>query len=264
MTTKTVNKPPAPGRPHSTLTLILLGLAALIVFITTCALGVWQLQRLAWKESLITQIDNRIHMPAVTVPTLSEWPSLNNENAEYRHVTASGKYLFDKQTLVQAISDLGGGYWVLTPLELEDGSTILVNRGFVLPAWRKNAHLETASTGPVSVTGLLRMGERGDAFLRENDPAADRWYTRDLASIAQKRGLEKVAPYSIDADAASSGNHRDATLAPVGGLTVVKFSNSHLTYAITWFALAAMVLVGVIIVVRDEKRRRTPLIRTTE
>jgi len=256
MTTETTKSPSPPGRPHRPLTLIALGLAALIVFITLCTLGIWQLQRLAWKEALITQIDNRIHLPAAPAPGPAEWASLNNENAEYRHVTASGKYLFDKQTLVQAVSDLGGGYWVLTPMLMDDGSSILVNRGFVLPAWRKNAQADDPTQARTTVTGLLRMGEPEAALLRENDPAADRWYTRDLNGIAQKRGLDNVAPYSIDADAASSGNHKDPTTAPVGGLTVVKFSNSHLTYAITWFALAAMLLIGVYIVIRDERRRR--------
>lgn len=256
MTTGTVKAPPPPARPHSPLVLTLLGIFALVVFATTCALGTWQLYRLAWKEALIAQIDARVHLPPVPAAPPSEWPTLNDANAEYRHVTATGEYQFDKQTLVQAVTELGGGYWVLTPLRRADGSTILVNRGFVLPQWRRNPPAEALPTGPAQVTGLLRMSEPDPAFLRENDPAADRWYTRDLATIAQTRGLTNVAPYSIDADAASSGNNRDPARAPVGGLTVVKFANSHLSYAITWFTLAAMVLVGVVIVVRDERRRR--------
>lgn len=256
MTTGTVKNPSSPGRPHSPFVLILLGIFALIVFATTCILGTWQIQRLAWKEALIAQIDARVHLPAVPAPPRSEWPLLTDANAEYRHVTAKGEYQFDRQTLVQTVTDLGGGYWVITPMRLADGSTILINRGFVLPQWRKNQTSEQVLAGPAQVTGLLRMGEPSTAFLRNNDPAADRWYTRDLQAIAQARGLSDVAPYSIDADVASSGNNQDPTRAPVGGLTMVKFANSHLSYAITWFALAAMVLVGIVIVVRDERRRR--------
>ena len=73
------------------------------------------------------------------------------------------------------------------------------------------------------------------AFLRANDPAAGRWYSRDVAAIAWARGLSEVAPYFIDADAASEPGG-----IPVGGLTVVVFHNNHLVYAITWYVLAAM------------------------
>lgn len=243
-------------RPRKILAPIVFGVIALVVFTLLCALGTWQLYRLAWKEALITSVETRVHLPAVPAPPRAEWPSLTQDDAEYRHVTASGQYQFDRQTLVQAVTDLGGGYWVMTPLQLADGSTILINRGFVLPEWRKNPPVEKASAEPVQVTGLLRMGESGDAFLRTNDPAADRWYTRDLQAIAAKRQLSDVAPYSIDADAASSGNQRDPARAPVGGLTILTFTNNHLSYAITWYALAAMVLAGVWIVVRETKRRR--------
>ena len=63
---------------------------------------------------------------------------------------------------VQAATELGSGYWVMTPLQLADGAgTVLVNRGFVLPEWRKRqaAGGQTeADAGPVKVDGLLRMG----------------------------------------------------------------------------------------------------------
>ena len=90
-------------------------------------------------------------------------------------------------------------------------------------------------SGPVSVTGFLRISEPGGGFLRSNDPAGGRWYSRDVAAIAEAEGLAKVAPYFIDADTTPNPGGL-----PVGGLTVVSFRNSHLVYALTWFALAAM------------------------
>ena len=245
-----------PSRPRSTVFLVVLGVIALAIFVALCALGTWQVHRLAWKEALIANIDARIHLPATPAPPRSEWPSLTRDNAEYRHVTVSGHYQYDRQTLVQAVTNFGSGYWVMTPLMLADGSTILVNRGFVLPEWRKKASAENPPPLVAQVTGLLRMGEPSEAFLRNNDPGANRWYTRDLQAIAAARGLTDVAPYFVDADAASSANNRDPVRAPVGGLTVVTFANSHLSYAITWYTLAIMLLVGVWIVVREERRRR--------
>ena len=100
-------------------------------------LGTWQVERLAWKRDLISKVDARAHAAPVPAPRAAEWPALTPDNAEYRRVSASGSYLYDKQTLVQAATELGSGYWVMTPLRLDSGDIVLVNRGFVLPEWRK-------------------------------------------------------------------------------------------------------------------------------
>ena len=108
-----------------------------------------------------------------------------------------------------------------------------------------------SGTGEVSVTGLLRISEPGGGFLRDNAPADDRWYSRDVAAIAQARGLDgPVAPYFIDAERPGPAGY------PVGGLTVIAFRNEHLVYALTWFGLALLVLVAAVVVARDERRRR--------
>ena len=251
-----------PRSPRSATTLTILGVIAVALFAGLCALGTWQVHRLAWKQGLIAQVDQRAHAPATPAPARADWAGLNSDNAEYRRVSATGTYQYDKQTLVQAATELGSGYWVMTPLQLADGGgTVLVNRGFVLPEWRKSqaagqAQVQAqAEAAPVQVSGLLRMGEPGSGFLRNNDPATNLWYSRDLPAIAAARGLTDVAPYFIDADAAP-GAGRDPAKAPVGGLTVLTFPNNHLVYAITWYALAAMIIVGAAIVVREERRQR--------
>jgi surfeit locus 1 family protein len=156
---------------------------------------------------------------------------------------------------------LGAGFWVLTPLRLEDGTVVLVNRGFVPPELRERAaHGAAEATTAATVTGLLRITEPKGWFLRRNDPAKNHWYSRDVQAIAAARGLgsARVAPYFIDQEAASAvggGASRGANSAPVGGLTVIAFRNTHLTYAITWYALALLVVVGAWIVIREERRR---------
>jgi surfeit locus 1 family protein len=135
------------------------------------------------------------------------------------------------------VTERGAGFWVLTPLILADDTAVIVNRGFV-PADRRDPAARVASelaAGPVAVTGLLRISEPGGAFLRSNDPAGDRWFSRDVAAIAAAKGITDVAPYFIDADATPNPGGL-----PIGGLTVVTFRNTHLVYALTWYALAAM------------------------
>jgi surfeit locus 1 family protein len=185
-----------------------------------------------------------------------EWSEVTAANSEYRHVHASGTLLNDRETLVQATTELGAGYWVITPLRLVDGSVILVNRGFVPPERReRSAHQATEATTPAEVTGLLRMTEPGGAFLRHNDPGANRWYSRDVQAIAAARGLSRVAPFFIDAEAPKRGAAASAG-SPVPGLTVIKFHNSHLVYVVTWYTLALMVLLGIWILAREERRLR--------
>jgi surfeit locus 1 family protein len=154
---------------------------------------------------------------------------------------------------VQAVTERGGGFWVVTPFDTVDGYTVLINRGFVSPMHRDPVTRPQGQIeGVTTVTGLVRMSESGGAYLRANEPAADRWYSRDVGAIASARGLTDVAPYFIDADASESLNGD----APIGGLTVIAFANNHLQYALTWFALALMVAGGAVLVLRHEWRWR--------
>ena len=158
------------------------------------------------------------------------------------------------KTLVQAVTDDGRGFWVVTPLRTTDGNIVLVNRGFVPPERRDpRRDGEGDPTGAVTITGLLRMTEPKGAFLRTNDPAANRWYSRDVAAIAAARGLAQVAPFFIDADATPNpGGY------PIGGLTVIAFANNHLIYALTWFALAFMLAGAYLRIVRGTPSARIP------
>lgn len=210
------------------------------------ALGAWQVQRLAWKRDLIARVDARIAADPVAAPLADAWASLDPGEAEYRKVEVSGAWLHDKATRVDALTELGAGYWILTPLRTADG-IVLVNRGFV-PRGDSGAALPAATE--TRVVGLMRAPEPGGRILRPNQPAADRWFSRDVAAIAAARGLGTVAPYFIDAGASPTQPGE-----PVGGLTVVHFRNAHLTYAITWFALAALCLAGLVLSIRERDRR---------
>jgi surfeit locus 1 family protein len=212
------------------------GALAILLFVTFVALGTWQLKRRVWKLDLIARVEQRVHAPPVAAPGPAQWPKVSAATDEYRHVTVTGTFLDESQTLVQAVTDLGAGYWVLTPMRAADGSIVLVNRGFipaedrdrvarvaVPPSGATNttaggaistgtgAAPDTPSDGAsgrtdvvasTTVTGLLRMTEPHGAFLRHNDAAANHWYSRDVQAIAAARGLTHVAPYFIDAEAA--------------------------------------------------------------
>jgi surfeit locus 1 family protein len=214
------------------------------------ALGVWQVHRRVWKRDLIAQIDARIHAPPVAAPAPPAWPAIDAAHDAYRRVQVAGVFLNDRTTLVQAVTTLGGGYWVMTPLRTAAGFTVLINRGFVPPGRPDMIARGEGPAAPTSeVTGLLRITEPKGGFLQSNAPADNRWYSRDVAAIARAKQLPDVAPYFIDADPTP----RDEG-GPVGGLTVVDLPNNHLVYLITWFSLAAMSVGGALLVVLDALR----------
>ena len=195
-------------------------------------------------------MEARLHAPAVLAPGPSEWSRVGPDDA-YRHVRLSGTFLHERETLVQAVTEYGGGYWVMTPLLRPDGSLVLIDRGFV-PAARKDPATRASGqvAGETAVTGLLRLTEPGGAFLRANAPGDGRWYSRDVAALGAARGLGTLAPYFVDADATPNPGGL-----PLGGLTVVAFPNNHLIYAVTWYGMALMLALAGVYVLRG---RRSP------
>lgn len=251
-------------RPRGRLGLVLLAVAGVLLFASFTALGIWQLERRVWKLDLIAAVEERVAARPVPAPARGDWPALTLDADEYRDVTATGRWETGKSVFVQASTDYGGGFWLMTPLREERGFTVLVNRGFVpsqdFPADRG------LTSDATTVAGLMRMSQPDGAFLRSNDPAAGRWYSRDVAAIAATQGLaEPVAPYFIDAGSpleraplpnVEMGAPIGDVAYPVEGLTRTEFRNQHLQYALTWFALAGLVLVAGVIVIRQEKRRK--------
>jgi surfeit locus 1 family protein len=209
-------------------------------------LGFWQLERRVWKEELIARVEARTNAPAVAISPEGDWKNVSAERDEYRRVTARGAFRHDREVQVYTVvseqrgRSAGPGYWVMTPFELISGAAVIVNRGFV-PLDRRNPDTRSAGQvfGQTTVTGLLRMPEQATPFSPENDPARNAWYRRDPGEIARALKLERVAPFTIDADATPNPGGL-----PEGGRTRINFPNDHLQYAITWFGLA-LALAGV-------------------
>jgi surfeit locus 1 family protein len=234
--------------PRSAFARRVLGVVALLLVALFLGLGTWQVVRLQWKLDLIERVESRVHAAPVAPPPPARWAQVTKESDEYRRVRLAGHYLYELTAPVQAVSELGAGFWLLTPLCTAEGHIVFINRGFIPAtsnkpgtyAARRAAADPCANGGEqVDVTGLLRISEPGGGFLRENDPGNNRWFSRDVQALAAARGLANVAPFFVDA-----GKNQDPPAAPeraVGGLTVVSFVNNHLVYALTWYALALMV-----------------------
>jgi surfeit locus 1 family protein len=220
-------------------------LATLVVLGVLVALGSWQLQRKAWKEDLIEKIEARAHGAPASIPPEGEWPAWQAEAHEFRRVSVMGRFLHDREIAVHGLAEVSRGqpaqgFYIYTPLALPEGGAVLVNRGFVPTELRDPSRRSAGQTeGPVTVTGLVRAPERRGWFLPENEPARDRWFSRDPAAFAAARGLARAAPFTIDADSTPNPGGW-----PKGGQTRLNLPNNHLQYAMTWYGLA-LTLVGV-------------------
>lgn len=230
-------------RQRKWLNIGLLLLSAVLVF-ALVQLGNWQLRRLEWKNALLDAIETRAFGDAVLAPELKFWNEVTADTHAYQRVKIEGTLLHGHELIVRALTELGGGYWVLTPLRRGDGSIIWINRGFVPPDKRLRTSRADPETEFASLTGLLRMSEPGGTLLQKNDPANNRWYSRDVDAFSAYRSLPSPAPYFIDVDTTASFREW-----PRGGLTRLTFSNNHLPYALTWYAMALLLAAGTLYIV---------------
>ena len=219
-------------RPYPGLTV-----ACALLFAILCGLGIWQLERLQWKLALIATVNG--HMASAPV-SLDQIAAMKPDEAQYRRVTFKGQFDHSKEAYIFTTDAGTAVYHVLTPFKTDNGKLLMVDRGEVPkdkldPATRAQGN----PAGEVQITGVWRAPDAPGLFTPLPDVGKRIWYARDLAAIAAADGLTLSAPVVIEADASPNPGGW-----PKGGQTVVSFRNQHLSYAVTWFGLA-IVLLGV-------------------
>jgi len=245
----------APGRGFRWV-LLLCGTLAFLVLI---GLGTWQVQRLFWKEALLSEIAHRTAGAPEALADI-EARSAKTGDVDYWPVVAHGTFRHSGEQHFFATHEGRPGYFLYTPLELADGRFLFVNRGFVPyelkdPATRPQSQPDGEST----VRGLARnpLAAKPSWLVPDNDPAKNVFYWKDMAAMTAAAGLPQgavVLPFFVDADATPNPGGL-----PVGGVTLLDLPNNHLQYAITWYGLAAaLVAVGLSMMLRrrsDDARR---------
>ena len=218
---------------------------ALVAFVTFIGLGTWQIQRKAWKEGLIETLEQRLSAAPTDLPPRERWAKLDPTDDEFRRVKFPAALLSGSEALVYAggsalRSDVSGpGYWVLAPARLVAGGTVVVNRGFV-PEGRQEEVVRSIDNmaGVVDMVGVMRWPQPRSAFSPNDDPGRNLWFVRDPVAIASAKGWGDVAPFFIELE-----SPQPASGLPRAGTLNVNLRNEHLQYAITWYGLAAVVVV---------------------
>lgn len=225
-------------------------------FLIMIGLGVWQLQRMEWKNDLITRLQTRMTMAPLDARGVGADPKA----AEYRKVRLTGTFQHDKELHLLARSlNRNVGLQIVTPLRLESGEVVLFNRGWIPERLKDPARRAAGQVqGVVTVEGVVRLSEAGlqSWFVPENKPERNVWLTMDVATMRRTSGAGdapglKADQWFVAADAAANPGGF-----PIGGQTRVNLPNDHLQYSITWFLLS-LTLVGVYVAFHW-RRGRTP------
>jgi surfeit locus 1 family protein len=220
------------------------GIATALAFALLVSLGSWQMRRLGEKESLIARVETRAHLAPAALPARDQWAALTPENYEFTHARASGRYLEGRDALIFMKPPEGfgrePGYMVITPFELSSGGAVLVERGFVPASRAEDAAGRAPPSGEIEISGLLRAPQTRNMFTPADTPERRIWFTRDPGAMAAALGLAGSAPFTLalEEPAAAGPNGFPRRVA-----AIPEFVNNHLSYAFTWYSLAAALLV---------------------
>lgn len=200
---------------------VLIGIVGVVILVW---LGVWQLQRLEWKQGILAQIDARLAQDPILLPAAP-----TEEADEYRNVIVRGRPLGEELHVLDSGSSGGTGYRVISAFETEEGRRILLDQG-ILPVEAKDA---PPATEEVEVLGALLWPD--DLTGSTPPPDLDRniWFARDLPAMADHLETE---PLLVVLGMASRYDER---LTPVP-IDIGTIRNNHLEYAITWLLLAVI------------------------
>lgn len=199
--------------------LLIFGLTGAGILIS---LGVWQVQRLAWKEGVLAEIESQIDAVPVALPE-----RLTPDEHRYMPVEVSGIFQPEEIHVLVSVKRVGPGYRIVAPFETEDGRRILVDRGFVADENKADAR----ALGAAVVQGNLHWPREIDSYTPDPDLNANTWFARDVPQMAAHLGTEEVLVI------AKSETDPNVTPLPVDTAGI---PNDHLQYAITWFSLAAI------------------------
>lgn len=187
------------------------------------SLGVWQLQRLAWKEDVLADIEARIAAEPVTLP---ENPDPQADR--YLPVEVAGAIGDRVLRVLVSRKQIGAGYRVISALDTGEG-VVLIDRGFI----KVGQDIPANPEGKVTIVGNLHWPDDRNSSTPDNDVAGNIWFARDIEQMAEVLNAE---PVLVIARAVSLS---DASLTPLP-VDTGSIANDHLKYAITWFSLAAI------------------------
>ncbi len=231
-------------------------LVALVGIVGFIALGFWQYDRHLARTTLDERVAQRLDEAPVPLASLLTQPV---DLIEYRPVSVTGFYASEEEVVWRARTlDGVSGNHVITPLVLADGRSVVVDRGWV-PIDLDDPPVAVAAppTGEVTVIGLVRRPQPSGG-LGPRDPADGRLsrISRLIpARLADQITSPLIVDYYIQRLEPSPG---DGELPLIGELPEPGGGPPHLSYAVQWWAFAAVVAVGYPVLLYRTSRKHVP------
>ncbi|RLQ87458.1 SURF1 family protein [Notoacmeibacter ruber] len=223
-------------------------------FVVLIALGTWQVKRLAWKEDLLATIDSRIHEAALPLSDIQGVLQVPG-GVEFTPVKVSGNFIAGRAVFFLATFDGQSGWYVYQPFALlpgqwegSDSDILLVNRGFV-PYDQRDAYAMGADAplGVTEIEGIAREmpSEKPSSLLPNNQPEDGLFFWKDGPTMAKALGINPGNVLPVFVDLGRPGADVPRGTWPHPGVTQVSLPNNHLSYALTWYGLAVVLVVVV-------------------
>jgi surfeit locus 1 family protein len=226
---------PRAARPQGRGFPVGLTVATAIALVILIGLGVWQLQRLKWKETLLANIAAAEAAPAVPLESVLDRLA-RGQDVDFTRVKVTCRGLAHAPAVeLYALrsAEIGARLISRCPVASTGYRSILVDRGFIPDTVTARPSLDPADAAEVELVGVLRAPERGNFMTPANTPA--RWFLHDAKSMGKALNAETpVAPVFLMAETSTNPDFKALEAAPFP----IDIPNRHLEYALTWFGLA--------------------------
>jgi surfeit locus 1 family protein len=221
-------------------------------------LGVWQLERLEWKRGVLANLERAVSSDAPVLTLRQAEEMIERESSvDYLRVGIEGSFDNSAERFLFSVLDREPGWRVIAPLITREGRIVWVDRGFVPQALRsQDDRPGSLIAGETALVGLQRRPRPRGYFTPANQPSDNIWYWPDVpalnASLGPRPGVEP-SKYIVEALPSPSAPAWPKAVAPAPAA----IANNHLQYALTWFALAALLVVMTFMLLKRPRKENS-------
>lgn len=246
--------------------------------IISFGLGTWQVKRLRWKTNLISQAESKLALPPLELPPVLNPEIASSSEFDYRRVLVKGTFRHDKEMYIGPRMRNGKeGYFLMTPLERKNGSTLLIKRGWIAKdRLDRRSRPMSLTEGEVELECLLRSSPEKNVFTVEGKPASHHYHFMDVAALAEEGDCQPILVEALlDFDSASAVKRFSAEKnisieqmerhgVPIGATGKVEFRNTHFQYILTWYGLSIFTSFMLFNLIKSKRAPKTQLARKIE
>ena len=218
----------------------------LFVIALLISLGLWQLQRLEWKNALLTKIEDNYNNVKIDFPFIED-----SSQFEYMKSNIDGNYLTDKVMFFYRFNLNGeSGFNVVIPFKTKEENIVYVDNGWIPFKNKENLDIDFISESKVySLSGALIFKNDRKYFTPENDYNENIWYLLNSDEMDSALGLSS-SNYILKL---IDQNYFEEFLIEFNPTNI---KNNHLQYAVTWFLMGVFISIFYIYLIKQQVKKR--------